>query len=174
MKNTFLAFLAVIAFFIPISGCKVTPSQGKVVAKNAGLAAAVTWIAYDNPSSEQTALVKVVIGVIKGVTVDTANGETYSEAVFPVVQNYVETAVENGTINANEAPFVLAGSIALLNGLDLLFATNPDWATNVSSASAIVGSFLSGAEVGLSLADNDPRMINARQSNAKRARVFQQ
>jgi hypothetical protein len=66
----------------------------------------------------------------------------------------------------------LAGSLAVLNGIDLLFATNPEWGENHKLAVDVVDAFLLGANTGLSLADDDPRMVNARQANAKRAKAF--
>jgi len=172
MKSLFLTAIMGTLLLFMSTGC--ITSQSKLVSQNAGLVAAVTWVSYDNPSAEEVAPIKEVVTVIKEVSVDTANGETYTEAVFPVVQNYVEKAVENGNINANEAPLVKAGSLALLNGIDLLFATYPNWAKNHELARSIVSSFLLGAETGLSLADDDPRMVNARQANATRARVFKE
>jgi len=171
MKSKIM-MLIIAALMIPLVGCDITPSQGKVIAKSAGLGSAVTWIAYDNPSSEEITLVRGVIGIIKSVTTDTSEGATYTQIIYPVVEDYVEKAITDGTIKPNEKPLVLAGSIALLSGIDLLFATNPEWGENTETAREIVGSFLVGAETGLSLADNDPRMVAARQSNARRARVF--
>jgi len=172
MRRT--AFIATImaALVLPLASCNLTPSQAKVVAQNAGLGSAVTWIAYDNPEPEEIALVKSILGVIKGITADTSEGATYTQVLFPVVEDYLEEAIANGDIKANEKPLALAGSLALLNGIDLLFATNPEWGENHKQAREIVDAFLLGAETGLSLADDDPRMVNARQSNAKRARAF--
>jgi len=171
MKRS-MFFTAIVAMLmIPLTGC--TPSQAKVVALNAGLGASVTWVAYDDPTPEEMAVVKEVIGVIKGVTADTSQGATYTQVLFPVVEDYLDKAVAEGKIKPNERPLALAGSLALLNGIDLLFATNPEWGENHKLAREVVDSFLLGAEQGLSLADDDPRMVAARQSHAKRARVFQ-
>jgi hypothetical protein len=168
------AFIATImaALMLPLSSCNLTDGQAKVVAQNAGLAAAVTWIAYDDPSAEQIAVVKTVLGVIKGVTADTSEGATYTQVLFPIVEDKVDAFVVDGTIKANERPLILAGSLAMLNGLDLLFATNPEWNDNHKLARQVVDHFILGAEGGLSLADDDPRMVNARSSNAARARAF--
>jgi hypothetical protein len=172
MKRT--AFIATImaTLMLPLSSCNLTPSQAKVVAQNAGLGSAVTWIAYDNPEPEQIAIVKGVLSVIKGVTTDTSEGATYTQVLFPVVEDHLDQAIANGTVQPNERPLALAGSLALLNGIDLLFATNPEWGENHKLARDVVDSFLLGAETGLSLADDDPRMVNARQSHSKRARAF--
>lgn len=173
MKKSVL-FSFIIALIIPLTGCNLTPSQSKVVAQNAGLGASITWVAYDNPSPEEMALVKGVLGIIGNVATDTSEGATYTQVLYPVVEDHVSAAVENGDIKANEKPLVLAGSLAVLNGIDLLFATNPEWDDNHDLSREIVASFLLGAESGLALADNDPRMVNARQNHTARARAFKQ
>lgn len=173
MKKSLFLVVSIMALMIPLQGCNLTDSQIKVVAQNAGLGAAVTWVAYDNPSQEEVAVVTGILGVIKNVTTDTSQGATYTQVLFPVIEDYITKSIANGTIKPNEKPLALAGSLALLNGIDLLFLTNPEWNKNHELAREVVDSFLLGAQTGLSLADNDPRMVNARQSHAKRARVFQ-
>ena len=173
MKKGMLFCIFVALFMFPLTSCDVSPSQAKVIAQNAGLASAVTWIAYDDPDQSEITTVRTVLTVIKGVTADTSEGATYTQVIFPAVENYLEEAVADGSIEANHRPIALAGSLALLNGIDLLFATNPEWNDNHTLARDVVDSFLLGAENGLNLADNDPRMVNARSSVATRARVFQ-
>lgn len=173
MKRTVFFGTLMAALMLPLTSCKLTPSQVKVVAQNAGLGAAVTWIAYDDPSDEEIALVKGVLGIIKGVTADTSEGATYTQVLYPIIEDHVDDLIANGDVKTNERPLVLAGSLAILNGIDLLFATNPQWGENHKLAREVVDSFLLGATSGLSLAGDDPRMVNARQSNDKRARAFQ-
>jgi hypothetical protein len=170
-RTTFFATL--MAFLmLPLTSCNLTPSQAKVVAQNAGLGAAVTWIAYDDPSEEEIAVVKGILVILDGITADTSSGATYTQVLFPVVEDYLDDAIANGDIKPNERPLALAGSLAVLNGIDLLFATNPEWGENHKLAVDVVDAFLLGANTGLSLADDDPRMVNARQANAKRAKAF--
>lgn len=172
MKNALYSLLFATAMLFPLTSCKLNQSQGLVIAQNAGLASAVTWIAYDNPTADETALVKSILTVIQTVSTGLKEGETYTQVLFPVVENTIEKYVVEGKIKPNEKPLATAGSLAILNGIDLLFATNPSWSDNEEYARKIVDSFLTGANTGLSLADNDPRMVSARQSNARRARVF--
>jgi hypothetical protein len=159
-------------FMLPLTSCNLSASQGKVVAQNAGLASAVTWIAYDNPEDENIQIVRDVLGLIKDVSADTSEGATYTQIIFPAVEDYLDDSVLTGDLEPHQKPLALAGSLALLNGIDLLFATNPQWAKNAESARGIVDSFILGAETGLSLAANDPRMVNARNASVARARVF--
>ena len=129
-------------------------------------------IAYDNPSKSEVAIVEGVLDVIQGVTNETAAGASYTQVVFPIVEEHLTKAVEDGSIKPNEKPLAMAGSLALLNGIDLLFATNPDWGDNYTDSVVIVDAFLQGASTGLQLGDDDPRIISARQSHATRARAF--
>ena len=172
MRKVLFITTILAALMLPLQSCNLSPSQGKVVAQNAGLAAGVTWVAYDNPTRDEINIVKGVLGLIKGVTADTINGATYTQVLFPTVEDYLNKLVEDGSIKPNEKPLALAGSLALLNGIDLLFATNPKWGENEEQALSIVNAFVQGAETGLSLSDDDQRIINARQSHATRARAF--
>jgi len=173
MKKVWLVCLAFLGMSM-LGGCKLTDSQAKVVAQNAGLAASVTWMAYDDPSVEERQLVKEVMEIVKGVTADTSNGQTYTEVLYPLIEAHVDKSVAEGKIKPNERPLVLAGSLALLNGIDLLFATNPDWGDNHKLAKEVVVSFIRGAESGLGLAEDDQRLVNARNARTVRKRVFNQ
>jgi len=172
MKKSVLFLMFVAMFMFPLTSCNVSPSQGKVIAQNAGLASAVTWIAYDNPEEGEIKVVRTVLDVIEKIAVDTTEGATYTQVMFPAVEDFLDDSVLSGDLEPHQKPLALAGSLALLNGIDLLFATNPTWNENHELARDIVSSFLLGAEVGLNLADTDPRMVNARSSNETRARVF--
>jgi hypothetical protein len=172
MKRTALYAVLMACLVMPLTSCDLNPAQQKVVAQNAGLAASVTWIAYDNPSQEDIDLLKGVVGVIREVATDTTNGESYTQVLYPVVEDYLDKAVADGTVKPNQRPLAQAGALALLNGVDLLFATNPEWAENYTTSVVVVDAFLGGAETGLSLSDDDPRMVNARQANTDRTRAF--
>jgi len=164
--------LVALCMLIPLTSCNLNPTQVKVIAQNAGLASAVTWIAYDDPTTEEVEIVKTVLTIIDGVTNDTESGQTYTQVFFPMVESYLDKAIEDGKIKNNEKPLALAGSLAMLNGIDLLFASNPDWAKDKEQALAVIDSFIFGANQGLGLADDDPRMEAARDVASRRAKVW--
>ena len=58
--NAYVAAL----FLLLMSGCNLNQSQTRVVAKNSGLASAVTWIAYDDPNQTQ---IEALLDVLRQV-----------------------------------------------------------------------------------------------------------
>lgn len=168
MKNILTLMTCIVA--IALTGCNLSESQQKVIAQNAGLAAAVTWIAYDNPSSNETKLVSQALDVIREGSVTIVSGQTYTEFLFKDVESFARSE----QVPKHYAPIVIAGSLAALNGIDLMFAANPSWAETQAQALGIVNSFVIGAKHGLSLADDDPRIKNARLMQERRAKTFVQ
>jgi len=57
-----------------MTSCKLTPVQVKVIAQNAGLFAAVGWIAYDNPDAAAIESVKSILVTIKEKAIDVEAG----------------------------------------------------------------------------------------------------
>lgn len=155
---------------VVLSGCNLTEAQIKVISQNAGLGAAVTWIAYDNPTPEVKAVVKTTLDIIATKAGEVQLGKTYTEIIYPEI----ETVVQSGIIDDQYKPIVLAGSLAMLNGIDMLFALHPEWKIQQEKAVAIVNSFILGAKQGLSLSDRDPVIVQAKAMNERRARVFKQ
>ena len=172
MRNKVITSVVAFMLLLPMVGCDLNPQQSKVVAQNAGLAAAVTWIAYDDPTPEEVEIVKTVLTIIDGVANDNQSGSTYTQVFYPMVQSYLDKAIADGDIKVNEKPLALAGSLAMLNGIDLLFASNPEWAEDKEKALDIMEAFVFGANQGLSLANNDPRMEAARDVASRRAKVW--
>ena len=167
-KNQKILFC--ISSLMILSGCNLNLNQTKLIAKNSGLAAAVTWISYDNPEKEQIDTLLTLLEQIQIVA--TSEESTYGEILFPLIEDNLGDFVENGKVSSKDVPIILAGSLAILNGLDLLIMSNPKWEENTSATIEVVNSFVDGAKNGLSLSDNDPRVVKARQSNSERARFF--
>lgn len=171
MKNKIAATgicVALLAAGLFTTSCNLDESQVKVVAQNAGIAAAITWIAYDSPDTNATALVSLALDIISDNIGEVQSGKTYMEVMFPKIEDFTRS----DAVPDQYEPLVLAGSLAALNGLDLLFATNPSWKEAEGIAFGIVNSFVMGAKLGLALDDSDPRIVQAREFSAKRARVF--
>ena len=163
------AMVSVIAMVVGLSvGCNITPDTMKTIAQNAGMGSALTWIAYDNPSVEQKTAVKEVLDVIYVNVTNVEEGATFTSSLSPVVEKYVS---ESTQIKPESKPLVLAGALAALNGIDLLFVSYPEWKTNEKTVLSIVGSFVTGAKQGLGLSENDPLIINAQEMNFKRENI---
>lgn len=168
IRNTILGCL--LASALLFTGCNLTVEQSKVIALNAGLGAAVTWIAYDNPDQAAKTAVVSTLDVIQTNAVNVKSGMTYTSSIYPEVQRFVS----GGSVQQNYIPLALAGSLSLLNGIDLLMITNPKWKENQDLALDIVDSFITGARTGLALSSKDARVIQAQEFNSKRARIFKQ
>jgi len=151
-----------------VTGC--TDEQAKVISQNAGLAAAVTWIAYDNPNGATKEMVSQALGIIRENVDKVGDSETYMEVILPMLEEWARS----DSVPDQYEPLVLAGSMAALSGIDLLFAVNPNWKVKKSLGVAIVNSFILGAKMGLGLDDTDPLIVEAQRLHVQRSRVFKQ
>lgn len=154
MRNSLLALAisvaAAVALFV--TGCKkLSDSQIKFVAQQAGVATAVTWISVDNPSSDQKAIAVEVVGVIKSNAALVVAGSSYYEVLNPVVGMYVDSNVKE-----QYRPVAKLAGSSVLSGVDMFLAMYPQYGSNTTMAVEVVGSFCDGASIGLSLSKDDP------------------
>lgn len=150
-----------------ISGCKITPEQGKIIAQNAGLYSAVIWIATENPTADQKTAVSSVLDVIKTDAGNVKTGQTYMVVLYPEVEKVI-----NAEVKEQDRPLCKAAAITLLNGIDTMFAMHPDWQTQQDLAIDMVSAFVDGAKSGLIMTDKDPIIMQAKQAAQARARVL--
>ena len=148
-------------------GCKVTPEQAQVIARNAGLYSAVIWISIDNPDAAQILLVKEVLNIIERDANKIEAGKTYLEVIYPEVVKFIDSNVE-----PKDRPLCKAAALSLLNGLDMLFVMHPEWKENEQLALQIVVAYIHGAKLGLGLDDDDPVMIQARGTARRRSQAL--
>lgn len=148
-----------------IAGC--SPEQIKVISKTAGKAAAVGWIAKDNPTAEEIGAVKNLLDVIQEKSQNVQEGATYFETIYPELEEIINTQVD-----PQYRPACILGVSSLLDGIDLVFALHPEWEESEALVIAVVGSFISGAEYGLSLAPDSPTMERIRKNAKARAKVL--
>jgi len=170
MKKCMRGLSAVMVVLVTLFLCTASscqPEQVKVVAQNAGLFSAVGWIAYDNPSTNEIAAVESVLHVIEENAADVQAGATYVEVLYPEVLRVIAT-----DIKPQYRPVCKAGALSILSGLDMLFAANPSWKEKQDEAIPVVNAFLLGAKNGLSMAEDDPVMVEARRAATRRARLL--
>lgn len=166
--NSMVVALLAIAFLLaPLSGCDLQPAQTKTIAQQAGLFSVVGWIAVDNPSPEVLIQVKRVVGTIQENAKDVQAGQTYTEVLYPALVSYIDSNLET-----NYKPLVKTGTLSILGGIDMLFATNPSWKANQTMAIGIVDAFCLGAQNGLSMQANDPTMLAARRTAILRSNII--
>ena len=158
--------IAVVLCMVPItfSGCQ--PEQVKVVAQNAGLFSAVGWIAYDDPTTNEIAAVASILDVIEANAGEVEAGATYTEVLYPEIVKVINKDVE-----AQYRPLAKAGGLSLLSGLDMLFASKPEWKDDEEMVLKVVELFVLGAKNGLSMSEKDAIMIEARAVAQRRAAV---
>jgi len=156
-----MCYAMVMMTMLSVTGCKpLTPAQIKVVAQQTGMFSAVGWIAIDNPNAQTKIAVSDVIAIIGDKAAGVEAGQTYTEVLYPVILDYVANKVEK-----QYQPLTKAGALALLGGIDMLFAGNPTWHEDSVIASEIVQSFCLGASSGLGMAADHP-VIKAATRNA--------
>ena len=168
MKKLVASIVGIICVLGAVIGCTVTPEAMKVIAQNAGLGAAVTWIAYDNPSVAEKTAVVGVLDIIKDNATNVIAGLTYSEVLYPEVDKYAHS----GKVPVQYIPAVLAGSYAVLGGIDMLFAMHPEYKAKQDLALSTVNCFVDGAKHGLTLTDKDPVIVQAKKMSGARAKIY--
>lgn len=132
-------------------GSTVNPEQAKAIAQAAGSLSALVWISYDNPTDAQKASVVATMDAIKS-KIGIVGTNTYVEVVYPLVQAYVASSDK---IPAIDKPLAMAGGLAILSGIDIMFASHPTWKTDVQNVGSYVGAFITGAETALVLPCTD-------------------
>lgn len=163
-KKVGIAVLAAIigaVSFMSLSGCKLDEQQVTAIASPAGTAAAVSWIAVDNPDAETKAIVVGVVDLLSSNLTSVTTGRTYSEVLYPVVEEYADAELE-----AQYRPLAKTGAIFLLNGVDTFFVLYPEWVVKQDVAIRVSSSFLQGARVGLQMRSAD--LLATAESNAAR------
>jgi len=144
---------------LTMTGCDLTDAQIKVISQQAGLFSAVGWIAVDNPNPGTRDAVTAVVTLIGENADKVEGGKTYTEVLYPIVLTYVAANVE-----PHHRPLTKAGSVAILGGIDILFASNPEWSQREGLVVDIAQAFCLGATAGLAMAEDDPVMQAAVQS----------
>ena len=159
--------IAMVAGLIVSSGCDIKPEQVKVIAQNAGLFSAVSWIAYDNPTVEAKNAVVSIMGAIETSAADVEAGATYTETIYPEIAKIVDKDVEE-----QYRPICKAGALSLLSGIDILFATHPEWKEDQDLAIQVINAFIMGAKNGLSLSEDDSVIKAANTMADERAKLY--
>jgi len=153
-----------------VSGCNLTDGQVRMIARSSGMAAAITWIAVDDPNAEaKDAVSSALSSISTNMAIVDLEDNGYVDVVYPLVAIYVRDTED---IEQRYKPLALAGSLAVLDGLDMLFAMNPEWNEKEELAIGVVDSFISGAQVGLALSGDDPRIVRAKKTAAVRAKIY--
>jgi len=168
MKKIYVGIMTMLVAvsLLGLTACKVTPDQVKAIANAVGLFSAVTWIAIDNPPQVAKTAVIEILGVIADKASSVKAGQTYTEVLYPELVKIIDADVP-----VQYRPLCKAGTAMLLGQLDLLFAAHPDWKQDQDIALDVTIEFCKGAEQGLSLAETDLIIIQAKRNSVMRANV---
>ena len=165
--KSFISMVVAAASMVAVAGCSPDQNTIKELAKATGTGVTIVWISYDNPTAAQKAALADVLAKVKTAVV-TVGTNGYVNAAYPVVQAYVDS---NTNIPAIDKPIVLAGSLAVLSGIDIMFATHPDWKAGTDVAGKLAVDFIDGANVALALPASDPQIIKANEMNKMRSGI---
>jgi len=169
MKKAVVAVVAAVVLMGTLlgAGCKIDPSTVPVIAQSAGLFSAVGWIAIDNPTGKEIAAVKSTLDIIEEKAADVTGGATYTEVIYPEVAKFIDKDLAE-----QYRPIAKAGAVSLLGGIDLLFASHPEWKKDQETVIKVVDGFIFGAKSGLGMKESHPLMKQARANSAARARIY--
>jgi hypothetical protein len=163
MRRAFVTVLA--AMGLCLAGCKMSPSEINAMSEASGVAATVIWMSYDNPSVEQKTEVSKVLGVVTE-NIGIVGTNSYASVFMPKVMAYVAASQD---IPAIDKPLVIAGSLAVFGGIDLLFASHPEWKADTQNVGSYVKSFISGVQTALALPATDSKVMKATENYKARS-----
>lgn len=143
-RNTLAMVIAAALVGVLAVGCTI--SQVKTSAQVAGNGVAVGWVAAKDPDTNTIVLVDSLLDSIRDNAGKVGSGSTYTEVLFPVLEGAI------GDLEDRYEPLALSATITILGGIDMFFATNPEWKEKEGDAIAVVNSFILGAKGGLAMA----------------------
>lgn len=158
-----ISSIAGLVLVVGLCGCSITKEQVQVVAQQAGVFAAVSWIATDNPSTDAVVVVSYVVRVIQDKSKDITAGKTYTEAVYPEVVKVIDA-----NIKPQYGPIAKVAALSFMGSIDLMFALHPEWRTDQDTALSVVTAFTSGVTQGLALKADHPAVLQARRTAVMR------
>jgi len=147
--------LATVMLLLMSAGCNNPPTNGgattvtvdqmKDMAKMAGNAAALTFLAIQKPPKEDAEKIKIVIDFVGKTVSDWPEGGFKS--TIPALNLLIDKEVP---IEKNKALNLLCKSLGetLMSELDNLFNKHPEWKKKGSEVAGIVASFDTGASDG--------------------------
>lgn len=144
---------------ICLSGCQINEQQMKVIADQAGMFTAVTWIASVDNNEQIKEGIKDIVVIIKKNLTNVKQGTSYSSSFYDLISSY-----DASGIDSNYIPLIRAGSLAMLNGIDILLVTYPEWKNREEITTSIVIAFCNGVLKGFSFSDDSEIMKICNQS----------
>lgn len=157
MKRIIGMLIACVMIVFGCTSCQLQPEQITTIAENAGLYAAVIWISVDDPDTSLIKAVSSILIEVEAKADEVESGESYAMVLYPDIVEIIDTKIAE-----KDRGFCKAGVLSLLSGLDTLFIMHPEWQKSQDIALKVVSAFISGAQQGFGLSEDNPVIVQAR------------
>ena len=171
MKKLMTGMMTAIIMGIMVfnTGCTTTgggtvSSSDLLKAQEVGTVAGIAWIASSNPTANQKQEVVNTMLYINSIAsgVTTTNGTNFTAIVYPLVAQYIDKS----NMPVQDKPLAKVGTLMALQAFDVYVGTNPKVFSSASADSQLLVAFDNGAINALSLAETDPKIVEARKNYA--------
>lgn len=172
MKKLMMSLFLMAAMCLCFTGC-ITGGGGntdnEAIARQAGMVAAVTWIAVDNPSTNDIETAKKVVSYIRyAATNEVVTNTSYYAVLYPYADKYISENLE-----PSQQPAARLGAAWILTQLDVLAATRPALFEKDDDNAAIVDAFCVGFLMGLDMAPTEPAVVAVKQQSGVRIKILE-
>jgi hypothetical protein len=170
MKKMIVSLCLLVAMSLCFTGC-ITGGGGntsnEAIARQLGMTAAVTWIAVDNPSTNDVETAKKVVSYVRyAATNEVATNTSYYATLYPYADKYIR---EN--LNPSQQPAARLGAAWMLTQLDIIVVTRPKWFEKDEDKAIIVDAFCVGFLMGLDMAPTEPAVVAVKQQSGVRIKI---
>lgn len=135
------AIAAAAAVAAVISGCTPDETTLLTAANTAGNLGLSAWFAIDAPDAEVKTALKDVVTLVNDGASRVGAGETYVDALAPVVQDVV---ARHDRLTPAQKNLINTGAAVILSALDTFVDANPRVKGNAELASKVVSAFCRG------------------------------
>ena len=154
---------ALVALIIPLSGCeKVTFDQAIALAKIGGMASAETWVIAAKPTKEQIDSVKGALDVTMLALDNYSGSGDFADALPQIYEG-----IDKLKIPEDLKPMADSLAEAVVLGIDVWFANNPDWKNKGVESAKIAKAFCEAARKQLPKAIDTKVYKNSRTIKAR-------
>ena len=119
-----------------------TPEKRLELAKTAGEAAALTYLAIDKPSDEQAEKIKVIVDKVKSSLTE------WKEGGFVTALPEIEKLCDDLFPGEEQKAYRIAAkklAKVLIDELDNLFKKHPDWKDKGDEVASLISAFMDGS-----------------------------
>ena len=140
-KSLLTAALVALAASALVTGCETDETTILAAANTAGNLGLSAWFAIDAPDAEVKTALKDVVTLVNDGASRVGAGETYVDALAPVVQDVV---ARHDKLTPAQKNLINTGAAVILSALDTFVDANPRVKENAELASKVVAAFCRG------------------------------